>query len=187
MRALAALYAPDGRLYDPAGGQPVMGRAAIADHFARVPSDPRDPQIMTIAVTGHAAAVHLRAAPAGSEAPDVIHTMTFDAVRLFAVRSAASAEADVVAICLWCELASAEPAIGPVADVCTARTRLTPPSAAAASRSGTETTALIRPDCASWRAVRSENDRRERRGSVAARLSLAGGVVAVIHNCCTLP
>ena len=28
MRALAALYAPDGRLYDPAAGQPVMGRAA---------------------------------------------------------------------------------------------------------------------------------------------------------------
>jgi hypothetical protein len=124
MRALAALYAPDERLYDPAGGQPVMGRAAIADHFARVPSEPRDPQIMTIAVTGHDAAVHLRAAPAGSEAPDVIHTMTFDAERLFAARSAASAEADVVVICLRCEPASAERAFGPVADVCTARTRV---------------------------------------------------------------
>ena len=38
--ALTALYAPDGRLDEPAGGQPVMGRAAIADHLARVPSEP---------------------------------------------------------------------------------------------------------------------------------------------------
>jgi steroid Delta-isomerase len=67
--ALPALYAPDDRLYDPAGGQPLMGRAAVADHFARVPSDPRALQIMTIAVTGHDAAVHLRAAPAGSRPP----------------------------------------------------------------------------------------------------------------------
>jgi steroid Delta-isomerase len=29
--ALAPLYAPDDRLDDPAGGQPLMGRAAIAD------------------------------------------------------------------------------------------------------------------------------------------------------------
>jgi steroid delta-isomerase len=77
--ALAALYAPNGRLYDPAGGPPVVGRAAVADHFARVLSEPRDMQIMTIAVTGHDAAVHFRATPAGGAARDVIDTMTFDA------------------------------------------------------------------------------------------------------------
>lgn len=38
--------------YDPAGGQPAVGRAAIADHFARVLSAPRDVQIMTIASRG---------------------------------------------------------------------------------------------------------------------------------------
>jgi steroid delta-isomerase len=76
--ALAALYAPDGRLYDPAGGQPVVGRAAIADHFANVLSEPRDMQIVMIAVAGLDVAVHFRATPAGGEARDVIDTMTFD-------------------------------------------------------------------------------------------------------------
>jgi steroid delta-isomerase len=76
--ALAALYAHDGRLYDPADGQPVVGRAAIAHHFARVLSEPRDMQIMTIVVTGHDAAVHFRATPAGGEARNVIDTITFD-------------------------------------------------------------------------------------------------------------
>jgi ketosteroid isomerase-like protein len=54
--ALAALYAPDGRLYDPAGSQPVVGRAAIAGHFAKVLSEPRDVHIVTIAVSGLEAA-----------------------------------------------------------------------------------------------------------------------------------
>lgn len=76
--ALAALYAPDGRLYDPAGGHAVIGRAAIAAHFASVLSEPRDMQIVTIVVTGLDAAVHFRATPAGGEARDVIDTMTFD-------------------------------------------------------------------------------------------------------------
>jgi steroid Delta-isomerase len=39
---LAALYAPDGRVHDPAGAAPVVGRAAIAELFARVLIGPRD-------------------------------------------------------------------------------------------------------------------------------------------------
>jgi hypothetical protein len=40
-------------------------------------------QIMTIVVTGHDAAVHFRATPAGGEAHDVIDTMTFDDQAMF--------------------------------------------------------------------------------------------------------
>lgn len=76
--ALSALYAPDGRLYDPSGSEPVVGRAAIADYFASVLSEPRDMEIVAIAVAGLEAAVHFRATPAGGVARDVIDTMTFD-------------------------------------------------------------------------------------------------------------
>jgi len=76
--AVATLYTADGRLYDPAGGPPVVGRAAIAEHFARWLSEPRDVEIMTIVVTGYDAAVYFRATPAGGPPRDVIDTMTFD-------------------------------------------------------------------------------------------------------------
>jgi steroid Delta-isomerase len=86
--ALAALYAPDGRLHDPAGGQPLVRRTAIADHFGSVLNEPRDVQVAMIAVTGHDAAVHFRATPAGGEARDVIDTMTFDDQGLITVMRA---------------------------------------------------------------------------------------------------
>lgn len=76
--ALAALYASDASLYDPAGGEPVVGRAAIADHFAEVLSERRSTQIMAIAVTGNNAAVHFRATRRGGPARDIIDTMVFD-------------------------------------------------------------------------------------------------------------
>jgi steroid Delta-isomerase len=76
--ALAALYAPDAELYDPAGAQPVVGRAAIAEHFARVLIEPRDIQVVTIIVAGLDAAVHFRATPAGGRTRTIIDTMTFD-------------------------------------------------------------------------------------------------------------
>ncbi len=76
--ALAALYTPDGRLYDPAGSEPVIGRQAIGEYFASVLSEPRDVQILTISVTGLEAAVHFRATPAGGVTRDVIDTMRFD-------------------------------------------------------------------------------------------------------------
>ena len=77
--AVAALYAPEGRLHDPAGAQPIVGRDAIADYFAAVLSEPREVQIVTIAVvSGKDAAVHFRATPAGREPRDIIDTMTFD-------------------------------------------------------------------------------------------------------------
>ena len=76
--ALAALYAPDGRLHDPAGGRPVVGRAAIAEHFARWLNEPRQVHIVTIVVSGYDAAVYFRATPVGGPARDIIDTMTFD-------------------------------------------------------------------------------------------------------------
>ncbi len=75
---LGTLYASDGRLHDPAGAQPVVSRAAIAEHFGSVLSEPREVEIVTIVVTGHDAAVHFRATPAGGETRDVIDTMIFD-------------------------------------------------------------------------------------------------------------
>jgi steroid Delta-isomerase len=76
--ALAALYAPNGRLHDPAGGQPVVGRAAIARHFARWLDRPRQVHIVTIVLTGQDAAVYFRAVPADGQVRDIIDTMTFD-------------------------------------------------------------------------------------------------------------
>jgi len=76
--ALAALYAPDAQLYDPAGSQPVIGRTAIAEHFAHFLTERRDMQIVTIIVTGNDAAVHFRATPAGGKTRNIIDTMTFD-------------------------------------------------------------------------------------------------------------
>lgn len=55
-----------------------MGRAAIAEHFGSVLSEPRKVDIVTIVVTGHDAAVHFRATRAGGETRDVIDTMIFD-------------------------------------------------------------------------------------------------------------
>lgn len=66
--AVAALYAPHARLHDPAGGAAVVGPAAVAAHFAGVLTEPREMQIVMIAVTGHDAAVHFRATPPGRPA-----------------------------------------------------------------------------------------------------------------------
>jgi SnoaL-like domain len=62
-RVPAALYAPDGRVYDPAGTSPVVGRAAITELFAGVLTELRDTEILVIAVSGYDAAVHFRAHP----------------------------------------------------------------------------------------------------------------------------
>jgi steroid delta-isomerase len=76
--ALAALYAADGRLYDPAGSEPVVGRTAIGEYFASVLSEPREMEVVAVAVTGLEAAVHFRATPADGHVRDVIDTMTFN-------------------------------------------------------------------------------------------------------------
>jgi hypothetical protein len=51
-------------------------------------NEPREVQVAMIAVTGHDAAVHFRATPAGGEARDVIDTMTFDDQGLITVMRA---------------------------------------------------------------------------------------------------
>ena len=74
----AALYAPDGGVYDPAGAAPVVGRAAIVEFFARALTEPRDTEIIVIAVTCDDAAVHFRATQRNGRPRDIIDTMTFN-------------------------------------------------------------------------------------------------------------
>jgi protocatechuate 3,4-dioxygenase beta subunit len=76
--AVAALYARDAHLHDPAGAAPIVGRAAIAAHFGEVLTEPRIVEIVAIAVAEKDAAVHFRATPDGGPTRDVIDTMTFD-------------------------------------------------------------------------------------------------------------
>jgi len=76
--ALARLYASEAELQDPAGTPVAVGRSAIGRYFAEVLTEPRAMEIAFLAVTGHRAAVHFRATPAGGAARDVIDTMTFD-------------------------------------------------------------------------------------------------------------
>ena len=75
---LAALYAPDALLFDPAGSSPVKGREAIHAHFATVLTEQRQMEVVLIAVADADAAVHFRATPEGGPTVDVIDTMIFD-------------------------------------------------------------------------------------------------------------
>jgi len=76
--ALALLYAEEADLQDPAGITVAVGRSAIRRYFATVLTQPREMEIVFMAVTDHRAAVHFRATPAGGTTRDVIDTMTFD-------------------------------------------------------------------------------------------------------------
>jgi steroid delta-isomerase len=76
--ALALLYAEEADLQDPAGTTVAMGRNAIRRHFANVLTQPREMEIMFMAVTDHHAAFYFRATPPGGTTRDVIDTMTFD-------------------------------------------------------------------------------------------------------------
>jgi steroid delta-isomerase len=76
--ALARLYAEQGELQDPAGTTVAVGRRAIQQHFAAVLTEPREMELVFVAVTDHHAAVHFRATPADGATRDVIDTMTFD-------------------------------------------------------------------------------------------------------------
>jgi steroid Delta-isomerase len=75
---VASLYAADAELQDPAGTTVAVGRSAIRRHFAAVLTEPRETELVFVAVTDHHAAFHFRATPAGGATRDVIDTMTFD-------------------------------------------------------------------------------------------------------------
>jgi steroid delta-isomerase len=76
--AVADLYAAEAEVQDPAGTTAASGRTAICRHFAEVLTEPREMELVFVAVIGHRAAFHFRATPAGGPTRDVIDTMTFD-------------------------------------------------------------------------------------------------------------
>ena len=76
--AVADLYGAEAVVQDPAGTTVATGRSAIRRHFAHVLTEPREIELVVVAVTGQRAAVHFRATPAGGSPRDVIDTMTFD-------------------------------------------------------------------------------------------------------------
>lgn len=76
--AVADLYAAGAEVQDPAGTTVASGRTAIRRHFAEVLTEPREMDLVFVAVLGHRAAFHFRATPAGGPSRDVIDTMTFD-------------------------------------------------------------------------------------------------------------
>ena len=76
--AVSTLYAADAELQDPAGTTVAVGRDAIRDYFAGVLTEPREMEIVFVAVTDHHAALYFRATPANGATRDVIDTMTFD-------------------------------------------------------------------------------------------------------------
>jgi len=76
--AVADLYAAEAEVQDPAGTTVAMGRTAIRRHFAEVLTEPREMELVFVAVIGHRAAFHFRATPAEGSTRDVIDTMTFD-------------------------------------------------------------------------------------------------------------
>jgi len=76
--AVADLYAAAAEVQDPAGTTVATGRAAIRQHFTEVLTEPREMELVFVAVIGHRAAFHFRANPAGGPTRDVIDTMAFD-------------------------------------------------------------------------------------------------------------
>ena len=76
--AVGHCYALDATVADPVGSEPIRGRAAITAWFDTELTEPRDLQLVFVAVNDDHAAIHFRATPAGGPTRDVIDTMTFD-------------------------------------------------------------------------------------------------------------
>ncbi|MDI9915117.1 nuclear transport factor 2 family protein [Rhodococcus sp. IEGM 1379] len=78
---IAALYAEDGTLEDPAGSTPIVGRAAIAAFFGALEGRTQEIELLTLRVAGSSAAFHFRVVtPMGDKIYEVspIDVMTFD-------------------------------------------------------------------------------------------------------------
>ncbi|WP_241384796.1 nuclear transport factor 2 family protein [Rhodococcus sp. CH91] len=78
---IAALYADDATLEDPAGSEPRVGRAAIAEFYKGVEATENTTELLTLRVSGSTAAFHFRVVTkAGEQTYEVepIDIMTFD-------------------------------------------------------------------------------------------------------------
>ena len=96
--AVADLYAAEAEVQDPAGSTVAVGRTAIRRHFAEVLTEPREMELVFVAMIGDRAAFHFRATPADGPTRDVIDMMTFDdegaitSMHAYAARRRSSAE-----------------------------------------------------------------------------------------------
>lgn len=59
-RSIAALYAADATVEDPAGSEPNRGRAAIEKFYSAIEQTERSTELLTIRVAGDSAAFHFR-------------------------------------------------------------------------------------------------------------------------------
>jgi len=78
---IAALYADDATLEDPAGSEPHVGRAAIAEFYKGVEGTENNTELLTLRISGSTAAFHFRVVTkAGGQTYEIepIDVMTFD-------------------------------------------------------------------------------------------------------------
>ncbi len=78
---IAALYADDATVEDPAGSEPRVGRTAIAEFYKGVEGTENTTELLTLRVSGSTAAFHFRViTKAGEQTYEVepIDIMTFD-------------------------------------------------------------------------------------------------------------
>ncbi|MCD5421703.1 steroid delta-isomerase [Rhodococcus pyridinivorans] len=78
---IAALYADDATLEDPAGSEPRVGRAAIAEFYKGVEATENTTELLTLRIAGSTAAFHFRVVTkAGEQTYEIepIDVMTFD-------------------------------------------------------------------------------------------------------------
>lgn len=78
---VAALYADDAVLEDPAGSEPRVGRAAITDFYKSIEATDNTTELLTLRISGANAAFHFRVTTkAGAQTYEIdpIDVMTFD-------------------------------------------------------------------------------------------------------------
>ncbi|MBS9375490.1 nuclear transport factor 2 family protein [Rhodococcus sp. B50] len=78
---IAALYVEDATLEDPAGSEPRVGKAAIAEFYKGVEATENTTELLTLRISGSTAAFHFRVVTkAGGQTYEVepIDVMTFD-------------------------------------------------------------------------------------------------------------
>ncbi|MEU5844191.1 nuclear transport factor 2 family protein [Rhodococcus sp. NPDC047139] len=78
---IAALYADDATLEDPAGSEPRVGRDAIAEFYKGVEATENSTELLTLRISGTTAAFHFRVVTkAGDQTYEIepIDIMTFD-------------------------------------------------------------------------------------------------------------
>ncbi|TVZ02199.1 steroid delta-isomerase [Trebonia kvetii] len=95
---IAACYAPDATVEDPAGSEPHRGRAAIAQFYSPLEAAARETKLLTLRIAGGAAVFHfLVRTKLPDQTVDVepIDLMTFDSRGLITSMRAFWSESDV--------------------------------------------------------------------------------------------